>query len=145
MDSPSYKAKNILVDYEDLKEDTDYTFTYNPCDKYQHFKSHQRLILFNKDLKEILLYKCFEYSLFPEISKKGRLHLHGTIRIIDKNEFYINVIPYLLSRGTIAITLEKEIKTEKNKYKDWLGYCTKQKSFHQYYSIQTFQSVPIIR
>lgn len=145
MAQTEFKPKNLLIDYEDIKEDVSYAFTFNPCDKYQHFKSSTRLSDFNKDLAVIFLYKCAEYIMYPEISKSGRLHLHGTIRIQDKNEFYIHCIPFLLNKGTVAIVkIENAPKNAKVfEYKTWHDYETKQKDFHKYYYLNTFQNIPI--
>ena len=42
-----------------------------------------------------LLKQIGEVSLYPEISKTGRLHYHGTIKLVDSFEFYIHIIPLI--------------------------------------------------
>lgn len=148
-DYSKYKCKNILINYEDLHEDIDYAFTFNPCDKIQHWKMADRLIGFHKELQRIFMYRCMEYKLYPEISKSGRLHLHGYIRITDKDDFYIHAIRHMVSLGTVAITPIKSVSTivdqkDTEKYKSWHEYCTKQHTFHDKYKLMTFSQVPII-
>lgn len=140
----TFKPKNILIDYEDIIEDIKYAFTFNPSDKYQHFRSASRLLNCNKDLSLIFIHKCYEYELIPEISKSGRFHLHGFITITDKNEFYIHALPYLLDKGTLAIVDLKDPLPKKDlQFDSWESYLSKQHEFHKYYEIMTMMKVPL--
>lgn len=131
------KQRNELIDFEDLEINKWYAFTVNPIDKYQHFRSFNRSGECLKDLNSIFChYKAYEIDLYPELSKKGRFHYHGIIKVMDKVWFYLSVIPHLLSVATISI---KEIKDEAI----WLEYCRKQHEFHDYITLNHFTPIPL--
>lgn len=67
------------------------------------------------------LHYC-KYTLFTEISKSGRLHYHGTIKIEEIAMFYYHDVPLLKHIGTYEIDTIKD-------HKIWKTYCLKQKGF----------------
>lgn len=133
-----YKKKNVLLKLEEIDSDVYYAITYNPCDKYQHFKDGVRLTKCIKDIHECLFYSCsvYELKLYPELSPMGRFHVHGTIKIKDPVQFCLIHVPHLTNRGTLVL---KPLTNED----EWEKYCNKQALFHAYVRDQTFNSIPI--
>lgn len=103
-----------------------YTFTLNP--KEQHFGRECRFNFMYKHIFNILqcLHSC-DYVLYPEISKLGRIHYHGTIVINDVVEFYVYDIPFLMDRFTFEI----DTITDDDK---WTKYMTKQQAIMEPYA-----------
>lgn len=136
MSQPKQRSK--LMSYEDVVENEYYAITINPSDKYQYFRCENRLGKCLCAIDPILYYNknCFEYILWPEISSRGRVHYHGKIKIINKNFFYLSVVPHLLSRATVYMD---EIKDE-----NWENvYCKKQDKFHEYVKLHHYMVIPI--
>lgn len=122
---PSAKFNANIIAPEDCKPNTVYAITINPNDKMQHFDLSvvQRWNTFttkiSKDFMDELA-PFSKYTLYIELSKKGRLHMHGTIEITDVFGFYMRAIPYLCSHTQIEMDTIKDITI-------WNSYCTKQK------------------
>lgn len=100
--------------------DTDFSFSFNPVT--QHFDSKERINRVYTDTFKLL---CSQPSisgkLRMEVSSTGRLHFHGTIRILDPKQFYVYTVPILQASGTY------EIDTIQNP-DEWRTYCEKQES-----------------
>lgn len=137
MATKNYKERNIIPELELMQPNKWYAFSCNPCDKYQHFKAMNRMGLFIGDLSNLFLHTgIYKYELYIELSPKGRLHLHGRIKINKIVEFYLNVVSYLTTRSTVVI---KPIDDEKK----WAEYCTKQHDLHNYIEIHHYTPMPI--
>lgn len=132
------KPKNVLIDLEDININEVYAITFNPCDKHQHFRSGQRVTECMKDIEDSIFYSMTVYTveLYPELSKSGRFHVHGYIRIHDPVAWCLHHAHHLVSRGTLVI---KKI-TEPP---EWKKYVKKQKLFHDYVKIHTFRAIPL--
>lgn len=133
------RPRNGILNMEDISIHSIYTLTINPENKLQCFNSHTRVNDCLKELDHVLFYikNC---ELYPELSKTGRLHYHGTIWFNSTDEiinFYLN-LPHTLKKCTI------EIDTISNK-DVWDDYCTKQIRFHEYFVKMTYQMIPIQR
>jgi len=120
----AYNDQHKLPSPEDVIPCEDYTLTLNPCDELQCFKSNiiHRLNDFRMHQSTHLL--CLvapyaKYNLYIEISKRGRLHMHGTISITDVLGFYMKAIPALLSQYSLEIDTITDRKV-------WDIYCMKQ-------------------
>ena len=59
-----------------------------------------------------------DITLYPEISKAGRYHMHGTILLNDSFEFYSHVIPLLKAVCNMDIDTIQDPEY-------WYQYCTK--------------------
>lgn len=112
--------KLLIPALEDVVFDQYYAFTYNPIDKYQYFASPAcyRLKYCNNDIEDIFKSKAVRIKYYLEVSKKGRIHIHGVIKILDAS-FYIRDIRDINTRGNICI---KDLKSEP----EWETYCLKQ-------------------
>lgn len=135
------KPQHVIPDMEDLEHDYRYCFTYNPCDKYQHFKTHDRTSSFMQDMDKLFYHNCYSLELYPELSKKGRYHYHGYITIHDKVLFYLFAVPVLIANGTMHIVKEEPPKPD-SKYKSWQEYITKQSIFHEYIEENHYKNIP---
>jgi len=133
------RKRNIIPCFEDLKVNEWYAITINPCDKYQHFRDPNRIGKFLNTLEDLLFHTgVYKYKLWVELSPKGRLHLHGKIKIINKVNFYTNVVNYLTTRATVVIkTLEYE--------QEWFIYCNKQWELHDYIRDNHYTSMPLTK
>jgi len=133
------KAKHVLIPLEDVDTDMWYAFTFNPCDKYQNFNCLQRIGKFIGAMEhEVfgIFRDCYTIHCYPELSPKGRLHLHGRIKVRGKINFYCDFIPRLLRLGTVVM---KEI----DDYPNWEKYITKQTQLHTYIHLNHFVDMPL--
>jgi len=122
------KYRPSIVKPEDMKINTPYAITINPNDNFQYIglTTVQRLKTF-RNTQEIFLERLFSpnsiYKFNIEVSAKGRLHLHGVIKVKDIQSFYVFAIPQLLTKSMVEIdTL--------NDRTIWDRYCTKQNDLH---------------
>lgn len=137
MNSPFKKPRNDVPSYEELEEGTTYAITFNPNDKCQCFGSTDRVsAVVPTFLNALGTYRCASYELYPEVSKLGRIHLHGFIIVNDKNLFYVYFIPYILKISTISM---KPI----DNFFVWMDYLVKQQDFHKYVERHLYNDVPL--
>lgn len=130
------KAKNQIPEMDTIVTGVTYAFSYNPSDKHQYFSQTNRLNKCIVDLDSILLYKSMKYELYPELSRKGRIHFHGYITFENIIEAYLYAIPHMLKHGTMTIIpIEDSVK--------WMQYCCKQYKFHEYCQYNLIQ-VPLM-
>lgn len=120
-----------IASIEDIEIGKKYTITIAPDDSHQYFevpKRDGRLLKFISWAR-IYIYKAFlnnEYELFTEVSPRGRLHFHGTIKFKSNEhllDFYIYTIPHLLKSNQIEIDTIKDPKV-------WDEYKRKQQKFN---------------
>lgn len=109
------------------------SFSYNPHDQYDLAKygGVSRFNLFKGKLRtifsEAIPTDIAQYTGNIEISKKGRLHFHGVLNILDEVLFYLYSIPRLQSAGSYEIdTIEDIVK--------WKEYCEKQEDYWSEYN-----------
>jgi len=113
---------HVCMDPEKVEKNVVYSFTINPNDANQYFEKTDRLGRFRDNLYGKLLLNLApyaKYDIYIEISKKGRLHGHGTIEIIDILNFYLKSIPYLMDFCSYEMDTIASPEV-------WLKYCTKQ-------------------
>lgn len=118
--------KRDIVDIEFIVPKEKYTFTYCPVDSRQYFNAGvNRERYFKKHMSELFStdqYVGIHIWCRPEVSRSGRLHLHGTIEFTDKDcikRFYINIIHDLLEYAKVEIDTIGDMK-------DWHNYLNKQ-------------------
>ncbi len=129
MTSTSYtKPKHECIKPEDLVINTSYAFTLNMRDQlpmntvqYHYFNKfigtyHTYINGVYKSLNEL---KGSVLDTRLEVSQLGRIHLHGTIRVHSKFNFYVRDVRLLTNIGTLSI---KELKEPEV----WTEYCQKQ-------------------
>ncbi len=123
------KSSNInLLQMEKVYPDTLYTLTISKnqlrsLSLKKRYKQYMRLIR-----KHILPYLS-EAHIYPELSKVGRLHLHGTIRFLSDDtifDFYDNIYTQFFSDHIEIDTISDPDK--------WCTYITKQSRFKECYS-----------
>lgn len=117
-------AKQNIIAPENWELDTYYSITLNPCDDYQYWSeiSDERIKKSKNHMKYLIRRYCnIHMDLYLEISRTGRLHWHGTIKISHINhvrEFYLVVIHELMTKHHVDVdTIEDMDK--------WIEYCTK--------------------
>lgn len=111
------KPKNSIPKPEEININSSYAFTINPVVQYEEDPDRLRKVI--RILQRILNSSFISYKLYIEVSKTGRIHGHGYIRIQDAREFYIQFIPYIIKRATVDITPIAEEET-------WSNYIIKQ-------------------
>jgi len=118
-----YRPQQI-VKPEDMIKDHPYALTINPNDNFQYVGRNtiDRLNVFKRTM-EIYLDKWLSssaiYKMYVEVSAKGRLHMHGVVRVHDIQSFYVFAIPNILSKCSIELdTINDKIV--------WSKYCMKQ-------------------
>lgn len=107
---------------ENIVENEWNTITLNPAhNQYYEKGSFERFNLWTAYvytyLKQNLNY-C-DLELFPEISSKGRLHLHGYIKIKLVAEFYLHDVAKLVQFGNVEVDTVKDMQV-------WDTYVRKQ-------------------
>lgn len=115
------KPRNCLLKYEDVKEGTLYSLTLNPAEQY-HKKPDRQIHVISDLLKLFRSDKSCMGHVYVEISPHGRVHFHGVIGILDRWEFYLNLVPRIEDRYTIEIDTIKDENV-------WLKYCQKQQEY----------------
>jgi len=108
---------------EEIQTDIEYTFSINPKDDFQYFDSENSLQRYQNFHKKAITYllnyiaPTCDYYLKIELSRMGRLHMHGTIKIKDVFGFYCDSIIKLQKYGTYEIDTISE-KKEWGEYMD---------------------------
>jgi len=122
------KFQNHLLPYESIELNIKYTFTVSPSDAHQYFNIEDRDEKFRKFwISHFSKWKDINVYLHPEVSPKGRLHLHGTILFKTNKsikQYYLYYIVDLLNKSQTEVdTIQDESV--------WATYCGKQsKLFH---------------
>ena len=105
---------------EHAKINIDYAFSYNPESQPGSYSSDRLQKWWIEMAKLFGSFKASTVNLSVEISKLGRLHFHGTIKISSLWKFYYYDVPKLMSDGSF------EIDTI-NKHDEWMAYVDKNK------------------
>lgn len=122
-----YKPSHIFIKPEDVK--TYHKYAFNLAPEYQ--PTQGKLNSFKEwydHFEHILRDICIasKYTMFVEISSKGRFHFHGYIEVHDIMNFYIFDVKTLMNNGTCVM---KEIEDVTK----WHEYIHKQEKFIQKY------------
>lgn len=115
------KPKHSLISPEDLETVGWYTFTINPEKQFQYEIPSKRWNNCFQEIQAIISIFIAEAEIegFLELSKLGRIHMHGYIRFKKIADFYLK-LPQILDRVTIEIDYITDIET-------WQKYITKGK------------------
>lgn len=111
------KPRDIIPKPEDLRGDVSYAFSINP--ESQFFGDVKRVTRVINVMRRTLNSDTISYRIYPEVSRTGRIHFHGYLRIWDTGRFYVYLVPELLKIATI--TLEEIFNDE-----IWEDYIIKQ-------------------
>ncbi len=108
------------------KKDEIYSFTVNPSDAGQFFRGnsiHRIRDAINYNVKHFnnILVDYSDITLYPEISRQGRIHYHGYIRINDVFNFHVNTLHKLKDKYIYEIDTIKDSDI-------WSKYILKDKS-----------------
>lgn len=109
-----------LPSMEHMKTDTDYAFSYNPESQPVSYASDRLQKWWIEMAKLFGSFKGCTVNIKVEISKLGRLHFHGTIKISTLWKFYYYDVPKLMKDGAF------EIDTI-GKHDEWMAYVDKNK------------------
>lgn len=119
---------------EDIAVGVKYSFTYNLNDLYSLAQGlnlqHAKVVNFFDMVNEIVCaVKGCGITMYPEVSKRGRVHFHGYITVTDKMLFYMHDVNHLALHGnfevdTIGDPLIWDLYINKNRELtyDWLKY-----------------------
>lgn len=105
---------------EHMKIDTDYAFSYNPESQPVSYASDRIQKWWIEMAKLFGSLKGCTINIKVEISKLGRLHFHGTIKISTLWKFYYYDVPHIMKEGSFEIDTIK-------KYDEWMAYVDKNK------------------
>lgn len=137
-----FKKRNELIPFEEFEVGKYYAITLNPCDKYQHVTSGNRIGTALQELfTKIIVHLDLYYELWMEVSPKGRIHYHGYCKAEKENKkilFYICGLPRLLTVSTVVL---KELSDDFS----WKRYVTKQWQLHQYIHQMHYTKMPLRR
>lgn len=108
---------------EVIEQNVFYTFSFNPKVQPVRHKAGFKCSAFTEWQNDVL--RTFRkstnamYDLNLELSRAGRLHYHGKIKILNIINFYIQDLPHLADEGVIEIDTIKDSEV-------WEKYCHKQ-------------------
>lgn len=109
-----------LPSMEHAKVNVEYAFSFNPESQPVSYASDRLQKWWIEMAKLFGSFKGSTVNLSVEISKLGRLHFHGTIKISTLWKFYYYDVPKLMKDGAF------EIDTI-GKYDEWMAYVNKNK------------------
>lgn len=117
--------KLSVLSPEEVDNNKFYTFTFNPRVQPVRSKAGFKCSAFSEWQTDVLrtLRRSVnaQYNICIELSRGGRLHYHGTIKILNIINFYIQDLPALLEEGMLEIDTIKDDEV-------WTTYCHKQES-----------------
>lgn len=126
MKPPNFQPNDRFkcISPEDMQIDGKYTFTINPEQQFtsKNNDMRERVNKFTTYLSTNLnriLYKTAIFVVHLEVSKNGRLHVHGMLKVKNILKFFIECIPQLQDIGSYEIDTIKELSI-------WSMYCVKQ-------------------
>lgn len=94
-------------DHAMIKNDVYVSITINTNDTCQYFRfsTHRRLRYAVRIYYNIcrLLTNVAKFELYPELSEKGRLHYHGTIKFDNVFEYYCHILPILSEISNVKL------------------------------------------
>lgn len=127
---------NNEVAPEEAQPGTDYAITFNPDGGNPAFDdSVNKLYKGNVSMNMVGYLSAVKTKVFDklryaevrvclEISRLGRMHFHGWIRILNVPMFYLLDLQHLMGYGTFSICNIKDTKIS-DKYSDWTEYVQK--------------------
>lgn len=121
-----YSDKSPILAPEEVTIDGWYSFNLNPAEQHSYDDPLKRWNECYKDIQQLIteMNSCAEIEGYLEISRTGRVHMHGYIRYKDITEFYLR-LPKMLSKCTVSIDTIEDMDV-------WQNYCTKQQLSPQY-------------
>ena len=120
-------SAHAMIAPELLTPCEEYAFTLNPCDELQCDKSNsvRRFSDFKSQIRiclQNLLSPYMKWKFYIELSKAGRLHLHGTVSFNDMESI---LMFFMYSVKKLMASFTYELDTIKDR-SVWHTYCTKQ-------------------
>lgn len=103
-----------------------YTFNLNPLRQHISYAPRKRWNEVYKDIQQTISKFIDEAEIEGnvEVSRKGRIHMHGYIKFKNIIDFYLK-LPSILADNHIEIDTIADMKT-------WEIYCTKQQTINKY-------------
>lgn len=105
---------------EHAKKDIDYAFSFNPESQPVSYASDRLQKWWIEMAKLFGSFKGSTVKLQVEISKLGRLHFHGTLKISTLWKFYYYDVPKLMKDGAFEIDTISKVD-------EWTAYVNKNK------------------
>lgn len=105
---------------EHCKKDIDYAFSFNPESQPVSYASDRLQKWWIEMAKLFGSFKGSTVKLQVEISKLGRLHFHGTLKISTLWKFYYYDVPKLMKDGAFEIDTISKVD-------EWTAYVNKNK------------------
>lgn len=129
----TYNSRFKSIKAELIKTDTEYAFTINPEKQFETYGFNYYQEFMKYMIGKLGKLNNCKMKLFPEVSPIGRLHLHGTIIILNVLSFYLTDIHLLQEIGAFEIDTISDVKI-------WETYITKQQLlFKEHFQIKTLE------
>lgn len=116
--------KNSFLEYDEIENGGIYAFTWNPLQQPILTDPLGVSDWYHTQREFLTTLKGCSLRMFIEVSKKGRWHFHGFIKIIDRLRFSIYAAPKLCEYGASKM----DILHTTDDYAKWLIYCNKQQN-----------------
>lgn len=119
--------KQPILAPEEVTTDGWYTFNVNPAEQYSYEEPIKRWNDVYKLIQTLItdMNQCALIEGTLEVSRNGRIHMHGYLQFKDIIDFYLR-LPKMLSKCTIKLDYITD-------YDKWEAYCTKQKATNTKY------------
>ncbi|UTM74943.1 replication-associated protein [Tick-associated circular DNA satellite] len=124
-------AKDQFLKIEEMSNGSVYAITYNPQTQPDHPSLNGFVDWWGE--QQELFDRCTNCAvrLYCEISKTGRVHFHGLVKILNRVKFGMFDVPRLIKFGSTVI---KQIEH----YDEWISYCLKIQNDMQDFIIREF-------
>lgn len=116
------KPRNCTIKLEDIKENTLYSLSLNPSEQHYKKATDRMLYVIGDVLKLFHRDRSCVGHVYVEVSPHGRIHFHGVLGILDRLDFYVNMVPKIEDAYTIEMDTIKDEAI-------WKDYCQKQQEW----------------
>lgn len=107
------RPKHVVPDWLDVRAGEQFAFTLNPliavaplvANVCQSGPSSGFADIYNGIIALLNCCRNMDFLVVPEVSKHGRIHVHGFCRFVDVARAYVYDIPLLESKATVCIKL----------------------------------------
>lgn len=133
---PSYTSpKHSLPPPEEIVPNEWYTFSLNPLNQYPSDNLNKRWSSVYQEIQAIIsqFYTSAYIEGHLEISRTGRIHMHGWIKFEKVADFYLT-LPLILTKCTLEIDYINDVNV-------WEAYVTKSNKILAQYQTFIKQSI----
>ena len=143
----AFSSKDTFLKCEDLENGKEYAITYNPADQPDYDAPRPLLDWWGEQKYLFESLKGCAVRLYLEVSKTGRHHWHGFIKILNRIKFCIHDTCRLIKHGSTMIKpIGLPSQDESEQRCEWLCYCLKlQQDIQEYIVSESFAPLKLLK